>query len=177
MSLLSFCHNDSINPGARLGDTECSVGRSCAHWGKNYSAIRCDPKQLPDRCKQYGTCGNVTSACSAAGVCTVESGPEPGPLCGRPSLKGTATVLSFDEEDPSCLDIYTSSATPYDDSGVVLFFPSAYQHFELTGGASKNNDGLVDVRFATARRILDDARYPPTRNGRAPFVPLGVNLA
>ena len=94
MSLLSFCHNDSINPGARLGDTECSVGRSCTHWGKNYSAIRCDPKQLPDRCKQYGTCGNVTSACSAAGVCTVESGPEPGPLCGRPSLKGTATVLT-----------------------------------------------------------------------------------
>ena len=162
--------------GGGLGDTECSVGRSCARWGKNYSAIRCDPERAPDRCKQYGTCGNVTSSCSATGVCTVESGPEPGPLCGRPSLKGTATVLSFDEEDPSCLDIYTSSATPYDNSGVVLFFPSAYQHFELTGGASKNNDGLVDVRFATARRILDDARYPPTRNGRAPFVPLGVNL-
>ena len=45
----------------------------------------------------------------------------------------------------------------------------------LLGTASKNNDGLVDVRFATARHVLDDAGYPPTRNGRSPFVPLGVN--
>jgi hypothetical protein len=34
----------------------------------------------------------------------------------------------------------------------------------------------VDVRFATARQVLDDASYPPTRNGRSPFVPLGVNF-
>ena len=160
--------------GGGLGDTECSVARSCMHWGSNYSAIRCDPK-LTDTCKVYGTCGNVTSTCNATGFCTVDSGPELGPLCGKPSLKGTADVLSFDEQDPSCLDIYTSSATPYEDSGVILFFPSAYQHYELYGTASKNNDGLVDVRFATSRHVIDDAHYPPTRNGRSPFVPLGVN--
>lgn len=63
----------------------------------------------------------------------MESGPEPGPLCGTASLKGTATVLSFDEQDPSCLDIYTNTATPYADSGVILFFPSVYAHFEFYG--------------------------------------------
>ena len=61
--------------------------------------------------------------------------------------------------------------------GVILFFPSAYQHIMFNPGnaASKNNNGLVDVRFATARHVLDEVSYPPTRDGRAPFVPLGVN--
>ena len=31
------------------------------------------------------------------------------------------------------------------------------------------------MRFAFQRHPLDLASYPPTRNGRAPFVPLGVN--
>ena len=40
---------------------------------------------------------------------------------------------------------------------------------------SKSNDGLVDIRFATARRVLDNGSYPPTRDGRAAYVPLGIN--
>ena len=32
-------------------------------------------------------------------------------VCG---MAGTQVVLSFDEEDPSCLDIYTNSATQYE---------------------------------------------------------------
>ena len=87
-------------------------------------------------------------------------------------------VLSFSEEDPSCLDIYTNSATEYEreggeESGAILFFPSAYQH--VTFEASKSNDGLVDIRFATARHVLDNCSYPPTRDGRAAYVPLGIN--
>ena len=38
-------------------------------------------------------------------------------------------MLSFDEEDPSCMDIYTNSATQYE--GIILFFPSAFQHMAL----------------------------------------------
>ena len=40
---------------------------------------------------------------------------------------------------------------------------------------SKSNDGLVDIRFATARHVLDNCSYPPTRDGRAAYVPLGIN--
>ena len=61
--------------------------------------------------------------------------------------------------------------------GVILFFPSAYQHimFDPATSPGKNNNGLVDIRFATARHVLDTCSYPPTRDGRAAFVPLGVN--
>eukprot|EP01051_Picozoa_sp_SAG22_P005985 SAG22_NODE_375_length_11547_cov_12.885657_4_plen_552_part_00 len=96
------------------------------------------------------------------------------------SGSGVADVLSFDKQDPSCLDIYTNSATEYErvgGGGSILFFPSAYQHiyFPPAQSASKNNDGLLDIRFATARRVLDNCAYPPTRDGRAPYVPLGAN--
>jgi hypothetical protein len=68
-------------------------------------------------------------------------------------------VLSFDAADPSCLDIYTNTATPYDEgSGVVLFFPSAFQHMDLSGDPTPHNDGLVDVRFGTARSVSSRGR-------------------
>jgi hypothetical protein len=145
--------------------------------------------------------------------------------CNSAGTGATANVLTFDEDDPSCLDIYTNSATkcktrgapvacrihlqspctavvvcqiltpssrliscaafasPYgtDETGggggIILFFPSTYQHimFPPATSPSKNNNGLVDIRFATARHVLDACSYPPTRDGRAPFVPLGVN--
>jgi hypothetical protein len=59
--------------------------------------------------------------------------------------------------------------------GIILFMPSIFQHMALATDPTPHNDGLVDIRFATARSALDDAHYPPTKNGRAPFVPLGVN--
>jgi hypothetical protein len=91
----------------------------------------------------------------------------------REPPNGTATVFSFDADDPSCLDIYTSSATPYE--GTILFFPSAFQHQQLPGAQTPAGDGLLDVRFGSARSALDRVAYAPTRRGRAPFVPLGVN--
>ena len=57
----------------------------------------------------------------------------------------------------------------------MLFFPSAFQHMALYTDPTPHNDGLIDIRFAFSRSALDDASYPPTRDGRAPFVPLGVN--
>ena len=100
--------------------------------------------------------------------------------CSSMGTGATANVLTFEHEDPSCLDIYTNSATRYETSGgggAILFFPSAYQHIMFPPGnaASKNNNGLVDVRFATARHVLDNCAYTPTRDGRSPFVPLGIN--
>ena len=73
-------------------------------------------------------------------------------------------MLSFDAADPSCLDIYTNTATPYDEgSGVVLFFTSAFQHMDLSGDPTPHNDGLVDIRFGSSRSVLDNVSYPPTR--------------
>lgn len=166
-------------------DAQCSKppARGCSGWGSAYEAVRCVPptpnSSRPDGCLSYGTCGQVHATCNASGYCVVPRGPEPGPLC-RSTLpylplgaNGTQVVLSFDEADPSCLDIYTNSATEYE--GIVLFFPSAFEHMALASDPTPHNDGLIDIRFAFARSVLDDAHYPPTRNGRAPFVPLGIN--
>ena len=100
--------------------------------------------------------------------------------CSSAGTGGTVQVLGFDDKDPPCADIYTNSATRYETEGgggAILFFPSIYEHiyFEPAMSASKNNDGLVDIRFATARHSLDNCEYVPTRDGRAPFVPLGIN--
>ena len=65
---------------------------------------------------------------------------------------------------------------PHAAQGIILFFPSAFQHMALATDGTPHNDGLVDIRFATARSALDDATYPPTRDGRAPFIPLGAPL-
>eukprot|EP01051_Picozoa_sp_SAG22_P026630 SAG22_NODE_8502_length_651_cov_0.742754_2_plen_72_part_01 len=43
------------------------------------------------------------------------------------------------------------------------------------GDPTPHNDGLVDIRFGSSRSVLDNVSYPPTRNGRAPFIPIGVN--
>ena len=166
--------------GSSGGDAECSFDHvSCAGYGPAYSAARCNPAN--DTCAtDYGTCGNVYPACNSTGYCVVPAGSRPGPICKSQTSRGngTVTALSFDAQDPSCLDIYTNSATEYE-GAAILFFPSAYRHMTLRAPPSQeyNNDGLVDVRFGTSRSVLDSTiRYPPTRNGRAPFVPLGVNL-
>lgn len=166
-------------------DVQCSKGpdQNCSSLGGTYEAVRCTPlapdSSSPDSCLNYGSCGQVHATCNASGYCVVPRGPEPGPLC-RSTLpylplaaNGTQIVLTFDEADPSCLDIYTNSATEYE--GTILFFPSAFEHMALASDPTPHNDGLVDIRFASSRSVLDDAHYPPTRNGRAPFVPLGVN--
>lgn len=166
-------------------DVQCSKPpeRDCSSWGGSYEAVRCTPPPAntsrPSSCINYGTCGQIHATCNASGYCVVPRGPEPGPLC-RSTLpylplaaNGTQIVLTFDEADPSCLDIYTNSATEYE--GIILFFPSVFEHMALASDPTPHNDGLVDVRFATSRSVLDDAHYPPTRNGRSPFVPLGVN--
>jgi hypothetical protein len=40
-------------------------------------------------------------------------------------------VLSFDNNDPPCTDLYDSAASVYED--VVVAFPTAYHHFANVG--------------------------------------------
>ena len=37
------------------------------------------------------------------------------------------------------------------------------------------NDGLLDIRLVTSRKLTSNLSYVPAGNGRSPFVPLGVN--
>ena len=181
---LAGCTSQNGYPDVEVA---CPTGphHDCTPYGPAYRPIRCtrtNTTAVDDgNCgRDYGTCGSVHAACNGSGFCVVPRGAEPGPLCETQRRtparfrNGTATVLSFDGQDPSCMDIYTNTATPHD-SGVVLFFPSAFQHMDLAGDPAPHNDGLVDIRFGSARSVLDNISYPPTRNGRAPFVPVGVN--
>ena len=148
--------------------TACPTGphHNCAPHGPAYHAIRCTRTNATvddGGCgRKYGTCGSVHATCNGSGFCVVPRGSQPGPLCTTPragpasSRNGTTTVLSFDEQDPSCMDIYTNTATPYEESGVVLFFPSAFQHMDLAGDPTPHNDGLVDIRFGAVRSVLDN---------------------
>ena len=102
---------------------------------------------------------------------------------------GCDVTFGVDAEDPDHVDIYTNAWTPYpsiDNPAVHLFFPSYYAHFDSYSGAALSgepgarppygfgNDGLLDVRLVVSRdgKSLD---YVPARNGRAPYVPLGLN--
>ena len=102
---------------------------------------------------------------------------------------GAETVFTFDEMDPPCMDIYTNNALRYPNhpslgiqskarllggADTVLMFPSAYAH--IIFDTNFPNDGLEDVRFVVGRGgSTGQMEYVPGRNGRSPFVNLGVN--
>ena len=78
-----------------------------------------------------------------------------------------------DEYDPpGRMDTYTNAATTY--SGLTLFFPAIYFHFDqhgapfnLTGhgcddgGGGTNNDGLWESRFLVSRDGALRAKHKP----------------
>jgi hypothetical protein len=82
-----------------------------------------------------------------------------------------SVAFSFDAEDPPCLDYYTSAITKLDD-GIYLGFPSAFSH--TTFGYGDGNDGLVDVRLIVSRDGVT-FRFVDAIDGRAPWIPLGLN--
>jgi hypothetical protein len=104
-----------------LGDIECSKGprHDCTAWGPSYTPFTC-ASSLPttstshgvDQCSLLGSCGGAPAMCNGS-HCVIEAGGEPGPLCHKAPVgePGTAAILSFDEEDPGCLDICTRSFT------------------------------------------------------------------
>ena len=81
-------------------------------------------------------------------------------------------VLSFDEDDDICLDIYTSGASIY--YGVYLFFPSVFSHMVFASKPSSPNDGLLAGMLAVSRDGVT-ARWVDGPNGRDAFLPLGLN--
>jgi hypothetical protein len=83
-----------------------------------------------------------------------------------------STVLSFDETDPDCVDLYTQTQMVLDARDRV-FLPSAYHHLILD--VPRGNDGLIDIRMAVSRDGGRSAHYPSARDGRRPFVQLGAN--
>jgi hypothetical protein len=95
-----------------------------------------------------------------------------------PGGKGPCpTVFSVDLHDPSSLDVYTNAWTPYpsiESPAVHLFFPSMYHHFGADAPWGFGNDGLLDIRMVASRDGIR-LNYTTARNGRAPFVPLGIN--
>ena len=63
--------------------TQCQWrAASCAALGAHYHTIPCSSDE---QCSGLGSCGNVFASCANASgerVCLVESGGEPGALCG-----------------------------------------------------------------------------------------------
>ena len=88
------------------------------------------------------------------------------------TVKDAQDVFSFDASDPACMDIYTNSATLY--NGVYLFFPSVFMHMAFAESEDKGNDGILEGRLAVSRDGVS-AAYVDAPNGRAAFLPLGVN--
>lgn len=95
--------------------------------------------------------------------------------------KGCPIVFGADSLDKAAdptMDVYTNSWTPYPsiyNPSVHLFFPSIFHHFAANlpfpGYAA---DGILDLRLV-ASRDGSNLSYTSARNGRSPFVPLGIN--
>lgn len=90
-----------------------------------------------------------------------------GPEC---NYLNASVAFSFDENDPICLDYYTSSVVKYDD--IYIGFPTAYSHSTFAYGDT--NDGLVDIRFVVSRDGKQ-FRFVDAPDGRASWIPLGLN--
>ena len=95
------------------------------------------------------------------------------------TASGCPVVFCADATDPAGVDVYTNAWTPYPSitapDAVHLFFPSFYEHFSASAPYGFGNDGLLDIRLVTTRDLESNLSYVPARNGRSPFVPLGIN--
>ena len=119
---LAGCTSKGYNGDVQCAKLSTDGHRDCSGVGPNYEPIRCTVTNTSsggttDSCANYGTCGSVTSVCNGS-YCVVPRGSEPGPIC-RSTLgylpfgsNGTRTVLSFDAEDPSCMDICAPPTLP-----------------------------------------------------------------
>lgn len=81
-------------------------------------------------------------------------------------------VMTFDETDPPCVDLYTQDEIGLG-GGDRVFFPSVFQHILFADGTG--NDGILDIRLAVSRDNGRTIAYPPARDARRPFVTGGIN--
>eukprot|EP01049_Picozoa_sp_SAG25_P003323 SAG25_NODE_190_length_12277_cov_10.004927_13_plen_660_part_00 len=77
-------------------------------------------------------------------------------------------VLNTDENDPPCMDLYTSSATPVGDA--IFLFPMMYNHFDDVYSQGRRNDGTLEARMAVMRPGATQAVWV----SRDPFYPRGA---
>lgn len=147
--------------------------RDYTTYDSNLSATYCYDRSMPSG-RMVGLCltenlRNLSGTCS----CILRSkAPDP---------------VEYDKDGMPTLDVYTSGATPYAND-YVLLFPSFFHHFASYANNSAgpwpgtDHDGLLDIRFMYSRIAQTEGAatvtlpdYVDARNGRAPFVPLGVN--
>lgn len=76
-------------------------------------------------------------------------------------------VLNTDRDDPPCMDLYTSVATPLGDA--FFFFPMMYNHWDTGYSQGRSNDGLLEARMAVSRHHAGPASYV----SREAFFPRG----
>lgn len=98
--------------------------------------------------------------------------PVPGQWPARP------IVLSFDEHDPPCMDLYTSNAYAYEDT--VLAFPTPFLHTPAVGmypdGTKVGSDGPLWTRFASSRSPLDGHGLQYVNDDRSPWINRGKGV-
>ena len=107
-----------------------------------------------------------------AGFSTLAHPPAPGHWPARP------VVLSFDEHDPPCMDLYTSNAFAYEDA--VVAFPTPFLHTPAVGqypdGTKVGSDGPLWTRFASSRSPLDGHGLQYVNGDRTPWIPRGKGV-
>ena len=107
-----------------------------------------------------------------AGFSTLAHPPAPGHWPDRP------VVLSFDEHDPPCMDLYTSNAFAYEDA--VVAFPTPFLHTPAVGqypdGTKVGSDGPLWTRFASSRSPLDGHGLQYVNGDRTPWIPRGKGV-
>jgi hypothetical protein len=95
--------------------------------------------------------------------------PTPGQWPARP------TILTFDSEDPGCMDLYTSNAMRYEDA--VLSFPTPFQHSPATGvypdGRQVGSDGTLWTRIAASRDPTVASSLKYVGGDRSPWISRG----
>ena len=102
---------------------------------------------------------------------TLLAPPAPGEWPARP------TVLTFDGEDPGCMDLYTSNAMQYEDA--VIAFPTPFQHTPALGlypdETKVGSDGPLWTRVAASRDPVG-AGLVYVGGDRSPWIPRGEGV-
>lgn len=114
----------------------------------------------------------VLEGTRATGVVTTKTVDEPWP-------SDIPVVLSRDEHDPPCMDLYTNACQKYERArNAYLGFPTPYYHYNepsdraylnapTLAKGGKTNDGTIETQLATSRDGKTWIRY------RMPYIPVG----